>query len=175
LHRQDIRKLVFDGCPSENIVGSELEAQFIDFGYDLFRDRDRLKVSFKPGDFFDAEMAGLKGMSFEFIHSGSFFHLFTWDEQVEVISKAVGLLKKKPGSLIFGRQAGVQSPGPFEDLKVRSGPMYMHNEESFKKLVKEVAAKTGIKLETDIGVQGHWHGHMKGGWRVLSFTLKYVV
>ena len=38
----DMRKLVFDGVPAQNLVGIELRQQYIDLGFDLFRDRNRL-------------------------------------------------------------------------------------------------------------------------------------
>ena len=32
-----------DGAPAENIYGTDSESEFMDLGYDLFRDRDMLK------------------------------------------------------------------------------------------------------------------------------------
>lgn len=122
-------------------------------------------------------MAGLRGQTFDFIHSGSFFHLFTWEEQVEVISKAVSLLKQKHGSLIFGRQVGVKEAGPWPDFKVRSGPMYRHNEESLKKLVQEVSNSTGVKLEAEVDlsdVKQALSERTKSDVRYLSFVIRYV-
>lgn len=129
---------------------------------------------FKPGDFFSSDMAGLKGGSFDYILSASFFHLFTWDEQVQAIAQAVGLLKRKPESAIFGRQVGANESGPYGELKARSGPMYVHNEESFKKLVGEVSEKTGVKLETEIGVTGKRHKNIRDGWKFMGFVIRYV-
>lgn len=103
---QDIRKLVYDGAPSENITGSDLDAGFIDLGYDLFRDKNKLKSTFKTGDFFAPEKAGLEDGSFDFVHASSFFHLFNLDEQADAIARCLCLLKRKPGSALFGRQVG---------------------------------------------------------------------
>lgn len=50
---QDIRKLVFDGAPAENVSATELEPEFIDLGFELFRDKERLeRTTFTTGDFF---------------------------------------------------------------------------------------------------------------------------
>ena len=40
---QDLRRLVVDGAPSENLVGLELKPQFLSLGYDLFADREFLQ------------------------------------------------------------------------------------------------------------------------------------
>lgn len=105
-----IRKLVFDGAPDENLTGSELEPAFVELGYKLFRDRQKPGATFKTGDFFSADVGGLKGQSFDYIYGGAFFHLLTWEEQVGAMSRAVGLLKQKPGSMILGWQTGAEKP-----------------------------------------------------------------
>lgn len=144
---QDIRKLVFDGAPATNLTGSELDADFIALGYDLFRDKDRLQATFETGDFFAAETAGLQKRSYDYIHASAFFHLFSRKEQIEAIAKCVALLKRQPGSTIFGRQAGTTEPGELNQIMARSGTTYRHNEESFKKIVDEVGVKTGVDLD----------------------------
>ena len=40
---QDLRELVADGAPSENIYGLDIEGPLIDVGYDLFMDRGKIK------------------------------------------------------------------------------------------------------------------------------------
>ncbi|KAI4240955.1 MAG: hypothetical protein L6R40_004835 [Gallowayella cf. fulva] len=49
---QDLWKLVFDGVPSENLYGLDIESGFSDLSYDLFRDRDTLKSRFVVEDMF---------------------------------------------------------------------------------------------------------------------------
>ncbi|CAK1360669.1 uncharacterized protein RHO25_003959 [Cercospora beticola] len=144
---QDIRKLVFDGAPANNLTGSELSSDFIDVGYDLFRDRDRLQATFTTGDFFAPEMAGLAEQSFNYIHASSFFHLFDLERQFEAMSRCVRLLKRKPGSLIFGRQVGTTAAGEVEHAQTELVKTYRHDEASFRKLVDDVAAKNGVKLD----------------------------
>ncbi|GIZ45843.1 hypothetical protein CKM354_000899300 [Cercospora kikuchii] len=144
---QDIRKLVFDGAPARNLTGSELCPDFIDVGYDLFRDRDRLEATFTTGDFFAPEMAGLVEHSFDYIHASSFFHLFNLERQFEAMSRCVRLLKRKPGSLIFGRQVGTTAAGEVEHAQTELVKTYRHDEASFRRLVDDVAAKTGVILD----------------------------
>lgn len=117
---QDIRNLVFEGAPSDRMTGFELRREFVDFGYELFRDRETLASEFVIGDFFDGD-CGLREGSFDVIHASSFFHLFNWDEQVEAVSKAVRLLKPKQDSLIVGRQAGTEVADTYSHSTCRSG------------------------------------------------------
>ena len=52
---QELRKLSSDGAPSSNLYGIGLERSFVDFGFELFRDRDRLESTFLTGDIFVEE------------------------------------------------------------------------------------------------------------------------
>lgn len=147
---QDVRKIVYDGAPAENVTATELEQGFIDMGYELFKDRDTLASRFVAGDFFAMDEAKLQEGSFDIVHSASFYHLFNWDEQVEVVAKTVRLLKQKPGSMIFGRQYGVDEARDFKHPSTRSGSVWQHNVESFGKLAKDVEIKTGTRLECKV-------------------------
>jgi hypothetical protein len=169
-----IRKLVFDGAPGENLTGSELEPAFVELGYELFQDRQKLSATFKTGDFFGADVGGLKGQSFDYIYGGAFFHLFTWDEQVEAISRAVGLLNQKPGSMIFGFQTGAEKARSRPHDSARSGELFSHNEQSLEKLVSEVAEKTGVELRTEVSVVGgttRAKPQDDGDWLYLRFSI----
>lgn len=39
---QDVRKLIFDGAPVDSVYGTDLLAEFVEIGYDLFRDEEKL-------------------------------------------------------------------------------------------------------------------------------------
>lgn len=141
---------MFEGAPAENIIGSELEPKFVELGYELFCDKERLGVEFKTGDFFSAEGGvglDLVEESFDMVHAASFFHLFSWTEQVEAVSKALRLLKPKSGSVLFGRQTGVEVAGSVKYPQTRSGEMWRHDLESWGKLMEEVRVKTGLEFE----------------------------
>ena len=171
---QVIRKLVFDGAPGENLTGGELEPPFVELGYELFRDRQKLDATFTTGDFFGADIGGLKGQPFDYIWGGAFFHLFTWEEQVEAMSRAVRLLKEKPGSMIWGWQTGAEKAKSRPHATARSGEIFSHNKESLGKLVSEVAEKTGVELSVEISVVGSTTGVKPqdgGDWLYLSFSI----
>ena len=166
---QDLRFLAHAGVPTTQLFGCDLEPGFFGLGHELFRDADRLPVEkhFRAGDWFDAggesgicarlrrETEG--GEGFDVIYAGSFFHLFDWEEQVQAWSRAVGLLKRKKwqgeavkkggeGAVILGRQTGVSPAAIVEHPAARSGRLYRHDEASLKKLITEVAGKTGVPL-----------------------------
>ncbi|KJX99669.1 methyltransferase domain-containing protein [Zymoseptoria brevis] len=148
---QDVRKLVYDGAPITNVFGSELEQRFVDLGFDLFQDRDRLAGQFTAGDLFSDDLGGLAGKQFDMIHAASFFHLFSWKDQVDVMSRTVRLLKPKSGSVIFGRQTAVDEAREQDHpANPRSGKMYRHDDSTFRKLVKEVGEVTKVDLKVEI-------------------------
>ncbi|KAI9725801.1 MAG: hypothetical protein M1828_002430 [Chrysothrix sp. TS-e1954] len=116
---KDIRKLVTDGAPSNNLYGTDLNAPFFDLGYDLFRDRSTLQAHLFASDIFKYDPNSTSGThplapltdTVSIIHASSFFHLFDRPDQVQLACLCVALLIKQPGSLVFGRQTGNYNPG----------------------------------------------------------------
>lgn len=153
---QDIRKLVSDRAPSENILGADLRPEFIDLGYDLFRDRDTLKSKFLIGDIFDettdSAFRELDG-KVDIIYAASFFHLFNWEEQVDVTERVVRLLKPVQGSLILGRQRGNVNSGEYEHRTNEKGTMFRHNEKSWKEMWKQVGKATGTSWDVNVWLE----------------------
>ncbi|KAK3672949.1 hypothetical protein LTR78_007059 [Recurvomyces mirabilis] len=151
---QDMRKLVVDGAPSENLTGTELEGGFVNLGYELFNDRDKLKSHFIIGDFFDKTTLNPERDTFDMIHAASFFHLFSRDEQVEAVTKALRSLKSKPGSMLFGRQTAVANAGAIKLSATRSGEMYRHTPESWKELLEQVVKQMALDAECSVEPTG---------------------
>ncbi|KAE8318801.1 hypothetical protein BDV41DRAFT_571721 [Aspergillus transmontanensis] len=60
-----------------------------DLGYKLFRDRETLKARFYAASVFDEDFLSLSGMGL-------------------VVAQLVKLLRKRPGSVVFGRNLGVE-------------------------------------------------------------------
>ncbi|KAF9692920.1 hypothetical protein EKO04_009244 [Ascochyta lentis] len=147
---QDIRKLVYDGAPSENTHASDLKGQFWDIGYDLFLDKTSLKTTFIEADVFDNE-SGLQQLAgkLDILHAASFFHLFDWDGQVAAAKKIVALLNPTSDSLILGRQAGRSEAGDFTAQVEQTKSRYWHNPESWAQLWKKVGDETGTKWKVE--------------------------
>ncbi|PVH77182.1 hypothetical protein DL98DRAFT_464056 [Cadophora sp. DSE1049] len=145
---QEIRKLVHDGAPSENIMGSELHGEYVELGYDLFRDQDKLKSKFVVGDFFELTRQDFHGERFDIIYQSAFLHLFNLQDQTDLIVKIVTELLKGPGSMFVGRQVGALNPSEYQSRALRSGACYWHNEETWQRMVDNVASRIGKKFES---------------------------
>ncbi|KAK3112009.1 hypothetical protein LTR53_012151 [Teratosphaeriaceae sp. CCFEE 6253] len=173
---QDLRKLVFDGAPSTNLTGFELEQGFLDGGYDLFDDRDTFDARMIAGDFFSpsAVELGLEEGGYDMLHAASFYHLFSRAEQVEALTKSLRLLKPQPGSMVFGRQSGVEKPGVLKHPATRSGEMYRHDVESWQTLMEEVVAGAGVRAVCECEGYESGNTQMAGVYGLMRFCLRLM-
>ena len=146
---QDIRKLVSDGVPAENLFASDLKPEFWDISYDLFLDKSTLKTKFIQADVLDPD-SGLKELDnkLSIVLAHSFFHLFEWDDQIKAAKRVIRLLKAEPGVIIFGRQGALLKAGSFEHAR-KEQRAYWHNPESWARMWKQVGDETGTKWEVE--------------------------
>lgn len=148
----EIRKLVSDGVPPSSLYGSDLRSEYFDLGYKLFRDQKTLTTTFIAADIFDpTSKLGELNEKIDIIWAGSFLHLFSWQQQIDVCKRIVQLLKGKKGSMVFGRQAGSLNPGE----KVRrsdasKSTIWRHDADSFKRMWKEVGEATGTSWTVEV-------------------------
>lgn len=157
---QEIRQLVLDGAPPENLYGSDLQPDFISLGYDLFKDQATLKTKFMTADILDANspLSQLNGQ-LGIVYTGSFFHLFNYDQQVTIAKRVVELLDPVKGSMLIGRQAGSEQAGAstIESPGVEQAP-YRHNVESWKAFWKEIGKQTNSEWDVQIDWDSNWVG-----------------
>ncbi|UNI22707.1 hypothetical protein JDV02_008570 [Purpureocillium takamizusanense] len=144
---QVLRQLRADGVQGSQLIGTDVLPKFIDIGYDLFRDRDRLGASFVVGDMLDPDDSRLDDLRARvtIIYAGSFFHLFNWTQQLYIGKRLVGFLK--PGTrnaLIYGRHVGTSKP---EAMSTGPNSVYLHDRSSFQRLWDDVGMLTGTKWE----------------------------
>ena len=156
---QDLRQLIADGAPAGNMCGLDIERPLIDVGYDLFRDRGKLKATFIVGDVYnpDTDWTQLEG-KMDIINASAFFHLFPWQKQVEACCLLVRFGRARAGTVIIGRQMGSLTPGEFPSL-VEGTTGYRHNTGTLRKLWDGVEAMTGTQWEVDgtldsVGIMG---------------------
>ncbi|KAL1876097.1 hypothetical protein Plec18167_005358 [Paecilomyces lecythidis] len=104
---QEVRQVVADGAPPENVYGTDLSSDLMNLGYDLFLDKDKFGVRFIQSDVLDSQspLATEFQGRFDFIHSSNFFHAWEWGKAIEVAKCVVKLLSNKPGSMILGSQS----------------------------------------------------------------------
>ncbi|CAK7213056.1 hypothetical protein SCUCBS95973_001669 [Sporothrix curviconia] len=173
-----LRQLAADGAPMASLVGSDLEQPFLDLGFDLFRDRDTFKGSFVAGDMLsnnceaggeeDDKLAALDG-TFDIVHAASFFHLFSWEDQVRLGERVVRFFRPADTAtnsgeprLLFGRQVGNVAPVSRETLAARGEYRFHHNPATLQQLWDEIGerTKTRWRVEAEL-VLGTGRGQRK--------------
>ncbi|CAG8982887.1 hypothetical protein HYALB_00002904 [Hymenoscyphus albidus] len=101
---QDLRKLVFDGAPSDHLHGVDIVSHW-HLGYELFLDEGRFKAHFMETDLLkpNAELSALEG-KIDIIQVTHVLHQWGWKGQIQAAKQLAKYTK--PGSLIVGYQAG---------------------------------------------------------------------
>ncbi|KAE8372335.1 hypothetical protein BDV26DRAFT_274377 [Aspergillus bertholletiae] len=154
---QEIRYLADQGIPGKQLFGCDLEQVFIDLGYRLFRDKDRLEATFVTGDLTadDAAFAesplsqGVSG-KVDIIFASSLFHLWDYDTQVRAARHLVQLCRDQPGVMITGRQVGSRLGGHYPMHGVDDNAFhYRHNIETLKGFWRDVEAATQTRWKLD--------------------------
>ena len=141
-----------DGARGENLYGADLRLDFLELGYELFRDKGRLKAHFLEGDVFEEEDGAGEGGTelskldgkIDIIHAASFLHLFSWDEQVRAGTRMVRLMTDKD-PIIFGTQVGSTKPGAYARWIDKDRTRYDHDPATFQKLWDVIGERTGTK------------------------------
>lgn len=148
----DLRQMMVDGATKGMIFGLESEQSFVDLGFELFGDRDRLGESFVTGNIFDPRIisellelttTGKKKQfrqeeGFDIIHSGSVLHLLDYSK-TRLLLRRIHTLLKCDG-VFFGRTTGMSQPRLSESR-------YLHSPESLKSLMLELGfSKVKIRV-----------------------------
>lgn len=133
---QDLRKLVYDAgleTSTRNLIGTDLEPAFLQLGYELFGDRDRLEATFIPGDVFAEDFLMDHRGKVDIIYLGSFLHLFSEPQQRAVVRQLRRLLRPCAGSMVFGRNLGAGKGGPFR-MESIGWDLYRHDPQTIADL-----------------------------------------
>ena len=157
--------------PSTSLYGAELRPEFIELGYELFKDKETLQSSFLVGDLFTGEhfrnLEEAGGV--DVVYAASIFHLFDWEQQVRVAERVVGLLKKRKGSVVLGRQRGNSTPREYEHRTNQGGTMFRHNEESWRKMWRVVGEKTVSGFSCSVFVRSAERGSIWLAFYLIIF------
>lgn len=147
---QELRQLAFDGVPTKQLLGADIEPSFFDLGHELFNDRDSFQGQLFRADVLDEEDEELKrwNSKIDFIFVGAFLHLFPLEIQLQVLVRMMKLLKDKKGAMILGRQVGNRTPTAAV-RKSRPDPFFQHNVESLRDMWDEAGMLTGTKWSVD--------------------------
>lgn len=162
---QDIRKLAFDGAPPSRLYGSDIEQAFIDTGYDLFQDEDKLPRDhfLCPANVFDESPENkLRTLEskVDILNASAVFHLFDEASQIRVARCCLRLLRKDPGcrSLLLGAHVGNMTAK--ETTRHSGGKNFRHDERSwqalwekvhqedeFREKIQKIEARSNVSLE----------------------------
>ncbi|KAJ5789228.1 uncharacterized protein N7518_006239 [Penicillium psychrosexuale] len=156
---QEIRFLADQGIPGDQLYGCDIEQPFIDLGYQLFRDRDRLNATFAVGDLSSPDCLDPASPIFQklagkidVVFASSLFHLWDYDQQVRVATHLVRLCRRRPSLMIVARQLGNTLGGTYAMKDVAAGANYRHNVETIKGFWYDVGQATGTRWSVEAGL-----------------------
>lgn len=174
----DLRQLILEGFEPKNLYGLDISQELIDYGFDLFMDKDNekggkgmnwicaniynndsLHVDYidKVPDLEAAKSGPVQDINeykgkFDIISAGAVFHLFKEEEQADLAKRLSLLLSEKKESTIFGHHVGLAQPGIY-----KSNPTYnfydifAHSPESFRELWESLGFSD---IKTELVTQG---------------------
>ncbi|KAJ4245214.1 hypothetical protein NW762_014084 [Fusarium torreyae] len=153
---QVLRKLSADGVDPKKLYGTDILPEYLELGFDLFKDRDRFEQNnFITADLIhnDKALAQLEG-KITVVHASNFFHLFGWEEQILIGENIVKLFERRhQGVLLFGWQIGRLDAGTMTSYKT-GNTRYLHNLSSLQTLWDDIGAKTETKWKVDAELLG---------------------
>lgn len=154
---QELRYLINrEGISPSQLFGFDLDKTFLDLGFELFRDQDRLGDHFIVGDVLaspqspeGAELSKFDG-KIDIIFCSSFLHVWPWDEMIKATKRLVELTEGRPGAIICGKQLASKEAGHYT-MPNAHNQNYRHNEESMARFWDQVSQETGTKWEVQSG------------------------
>jgi len=162
----DLRRLLVDGARIENIVGVEQFEEFIDYGCELYNDKEKLKSRMFVGNFlqddFVVKLQDKIKIPVDVVHAGSILHLLYETEVNKLINTIYTLLKLN--GYIFGQTVADTHPHLASVDHNPNGIRYLHSPTSLKDLLASVGF-------VDIIV--NWKQNPEGDkWGTLFFSAK---
>ena len=165
---QDIRRLVADGVPPQQLMGADLDQGFIDLGHELFSDgassASPVSIEFITGDIFDNSFATTQKGTFDIVNANMFLHIFDLKKQTEAANRIAELLSSKPGSLVVGRQLGSKE-GKEEINGLGTWNVFRHNVQTFGDMWKKVGDGKWV-------VEAKFEKVSIREWPLLSFVVE---
>ncbi|KAL4934703.1 class I SAM-dependent methyltransferase [Aspergillus undulatus] len=153
---QGIRYLAHQGISSHQLFGLDIEKPFIDLGYQLFKDKDRLEATFALGNLTDDNdsqaLAKSLGEKIDIVFASSVLHLWDYETQLKVATRLVRLLRDKPGVMVVGRQMGSLFAGEYPLTGFSDGMQYRHTIQSMKGMWHDIEeiTRTRWKVEASL-------------------------
>ncbi|KAJ7705361.1 hypothetical protein B0H17DRAFT_920314, partial [Mycena rosella] len=172
----DIRKAASDGFPVQNLIASDLRAEFWNLGHELFRSTPATcPIAFVAGDALDPDLlqpaepavsppegpapplASLTRLTplrghVAVLHTSAVFHIFLEPEQLQLACAVASLLSPIPGSVIFGSHVGRSTKGMWQDPFPReeNRRMFCHSPESWAEMWGEIFPAGTVQVDAQL-------------------------
>ena len=138
------------GVDPKLLFALDLAPEFLELGFECFRDADRLvRDNFIAADFFDDaddRVKALRGKA-AVVHAGAFLHLFTLEKATSAVCRMIELGRQQKGTLILGRVLGRREAAHVMYKDAIRTLAYRHNWVSMKKMWEDAAERTGTKWD----------------------------
>jgi SAM-dependent methyltransferase len=136
----DIRLLITEGAEPKNILGVEKFKQFVDIGFELFEDEEKMKDRFVIADFFTDNVKELVAQKinepFDIVYAGSVYHLLLEDQGIAFTKLVHSLLKT--GGIFFGQTVAAETPTLTDAGRERENSLrYLHSPASFTEMLQK--------------------------------------
>lgn len=155
------------------MIGADLRQEFIDLGYELFKDRDMFEGRFVTGNMLelsDPALATLDGKA-DIIHAASIFHLFGYDDQIKLGERLVRFFKPDAReAMLIGRQVGNWNPLDRASHDEHGLGRYHHSPGTLQGLWDVIGERTGTRWKVDAKLEEEDRGS-----NAKRVTIKFVV
>ncbi|GAP86912.1 putative porphobilinogen deaminase protein [Rosellinia necatrix] len=162
---QTIRRLAFAGVEPRRLYATDLHPEFIELGYEQFRDRAGAvgtDATFVAGDLLlspdAAYAAGAVATALDgrvsIARASNFFHLFGRAAQLVLCERIARFFRPADGAssaMLFGVHRGSVRPG---NARLGAATIYLHDRDSFQALWDEVGARTGTAWDVAMRAVG---------------------
>ena len=175
----DLRSLAADGAPTTNLIATDV-VRFWDIGHEMFNDKDRFNCLFVQADMMEPS-GPLKEFDnkVDIVHVSKVLHQWDWENQVKACARMIKL--SRPKTMIVGDQMGGEVAHELCPYPGLPG-MWMHDEESWRKLWEEASKLTGTKWQAetwirsieDMGWERSEYAWLREDANVLMFAMTRV-
>ena len=133
-----------------------------------------MKVEFIESDLLDGQskLVATLAESVDIVYAALVFHHFTWEQQLEVARRLVGLLQSRLGSMVVGRIVAYRDrTGAPERASIQGLTPFSHDLDSWKKLWAMVQEGLEDQYELETWEQTDRWFEERPAWRDISYYL----
>ena len=171
----NLRLLAANGVETTSMYAIDINKEIWDLGFDLFRDRSKMKATFIHCNLLDSPpiLQELDG-KVDIIIACEFLHCFNQKQQHLATKNIVQF--SRPGSVVIGYQRA--HPDSCEVVQPYA-VMYFHNLDTFRDMWRQVACETGTNWQVEVemvdltewGLEKEDCEWMERPWKGINFVV----